>query len=717
MILGTAAAVAALVAGLSAAASTGAESLVSTLYPTSGDDWAISAGDLANSRYSSLDQINTSNVAKLKVAWTRTLNTTDMLGPEGAFSGIESTPLVSGGVMYVSNPNGVAALNAVTGKVRWTYVGTVPLSKPCFGSFCIGSSANASRDISIGDGMVFVGQQDGSIVAVNQKNGTEVWRAQVASVGTTAGTVRETNPWTAYANGVVLASVNGGDSPLQGHIDAYNAKNGALLWRWFSTPDPTSFPFILSWTNPVEAATGGAAIWVKPAIDTKLNRVYFETGNAHANLSPGTNLWTTSLVSLDLKTGKLMWYFQGIHHDQWDYDCSTTPVLFDMKANGKVVPAVAGVCKPGYVFLLDRRNGRQIFPIKEVPVPNPGNQPLGNAWPTQPQSTGGSAEVITHCPTAAQVAATAGSVPPPRGTTYLPTCQFSVPNPGFTAVFGASMSGGPNFMPMSLNPQTGDLYICANGSFFGAGGNFPVSGIGGYVAALDVATNKLDWRLDWQADKQGTCFSGILTTAGGLVFTGSMGQPPRAVTASLVSKNFGGTFYAYDAKTGKQLFSFQNTSVITAPAITYSVRGRQYIAVDMTGETNFNSFLTSALSDRLTVFTLGAGAIKPKPTTTTPTTTSPGGPKPKPPATETLIGDPNAGAAVFTSAGCGSCHTLAAAGSKGTAGPNLDNTAPNQAAIVQTVTKGGFNMPAFGSSLTSTQINNVAAYVYKSTHA
>jgi PQQ-dependent dehydrogenase (methanol/ethanol family) len=715
MLAGAVAAVA-LTAGSSGAASGPG---VSAVYSPSGTDWTTSDGDLANMRYSTLDQINTSNVAKLKVAWTRSIDTPEMLGPKGAFQGIESIPIESAGVLYVATPNGVAALDAVTGKVKWTYIGTAPLSKACFagGLFCIGSSANASRDISMGEGMVFAGQQDGSIVAVNQKTGTEVWRAQVAAIGTTSGTVKETNPWTMYANGVVLTSINGGDSPIQGHVDAYNAKTGAFLWRWFTTPDPTSLPFILSWSNPAEAATGGAAVWVKPAIDTKLNRVYFVTGNAHANLSPGKNLWSASIVSLDLKTGKLMWFFQGIHHDLWDYDCSTPPLLFNATVGGKAVPAIAATCKPGYIFLFDRRNGRQIFPIKEVPVPNPGNQPLGTAWPTQPQTTGGSAEVLNHCPTAAQVAAATHDAPAPRGTAYLPTCQFGVPNPGYTEVWGASASGGADFMPMSLDPQTGNLFVCANGSFYGAGGNFPTGGVAGYVSALNITTNKLAWRLDWQADKQGTCFSGVLSTAGGLVFAGSMGQPAVASTAALVPNPFGGTFFAYDSKTGKQLFSYPNTSVINAPAITYEVRGKQYVAVDMTAQVDYNStFGASALADRLTVFTLGAG-VATKPSKTTTTTTTPGGPKTKPPATETLVGDPTAGGTVFASSGCGSCHTLAAAGSKGTAGPNLDATAPNQAAIVQTVTNGGFNMPSFGGKLTSTQIKDVAAYVYKSTHA
>lgn len=574
------------------------------LYPASGADWSMANGDLSNSRYSSLDQINSSNVGTMKVAWAKSFDTSEQLGPDGAFSGIQQIPLESGGTLYIATPNGVAAVNAITGAAKWTFVGSDPLQEPCFSpGFCLGSGANGARDIALGDGLVFAGLQDGSIVALSQQTGQQVWQVDVASVGTTASTVRETNPWTAYANGVVLTTVDGGDSPIQGHIDAYNAKTGRLLWRWFTTPDPTTLPFILTWSNPAEAATGGGAIWVPPAIDTTLNRVYVETGNAHANLSPGKNLWTSSIAALDLQTGKLIWYFQGIHHDQWDYDCSTPPVLYNATVNGKTVPAVAATCKPGYIFMLDRRNGRQIFPIKEVPVMNPGDQPLGDSWPTQPESTGGAGSAITHCPTMAQVLAQAGGVPAPSGTTYLPTCPYAVSEPGTTDVWGSTTNGGADFWPMSFDPQTNDLYLCMNGALTGAGSGYPSAGVGGYVDALNVATNKLDWQLVWPAAQYGSCESGVLTTAGGLVFTASFGQATFGV--SHVSQPFGGSLYAYDAKTGKQLFSYKNVSILQAPPITYSVDGKQYVAIDMTtGVDASSAYLPSATGDMLTVFTL-----------------------------------------------------------------------------------------------------------------
>jgi glucose dehydrogenase len=180
-----------------------------------------------------------------------------------------------------------------------------------------------------------------------------------------------------------------------------------------------------------------------------------------------------------------------------------------------------------------------------------------------------------------------------------------VPVKGSTEVWGSGSSGGSDFMPMSFDPQTNDLYVCTNGQMTGAGSSYPASGIGGYVTALNVTTNTLDWQHIWPAEQYSSCFSGVLATAGGVVFTASLGQPPRAATSGIVKQNFGGSFYAYDAITGKQLFQYLNSSIIMAPPITYQVGGKQYVAIDMSGGVFFNSpYLPSATSDKLTVFQL-----------------------------------------------------------------------------------------------------------------
>jgi quinohemoprotein ethanol dehydrogenase len=585
------------------------------LYPAPGADWPDSEGVLSNERYSSLTQINTSNVSQLKPVWSESL-----WNPENtqyAAAGVESAPIEIGGTMYVPTPEGVAALNALTGAIKWQFNG-VPNGNP--GPF--GIAILPARALSTGDGMIFIGQADGSVVALNQTTGKPVWTAQVASVGVYGTqTAIESNPFTLYANGEVITGINGGDTPLRGHIDAYNAKTGALIWRFFSLPDTGQFPFILTWANPAEAATGGGAIWSIPAIDTSLNRVYVGTGNAYpyAGRSPGKNLWANSIVSLDLHTGALKWYFQAVHHDEWDMDCPTPPVLFNASINGKTVPGIAASCKTGYIYEMNRINGRPIFGIPETPVPNLDNgvgQTLNNTWPTQPTPTGGAAQIIPHCPTASQVQSMLPGYPTAsNGTPYVLSCPFAGTNATHYVVWGPSYDGGTDFPAMSFDPQTNDLYVCAQVSYIATENTTPTSqvvstiqgqpltGETGTVSALNLTTNKLMWQKQYQANTDGSCYSGTLSTAGGLVFTASKGNPGY-------STPFGGTFYAYDAKTGKQLFAYQNDNMIEGAPITYSVNGTQYVAVYMTAGANalnipgFGTF-TTATKDKLVVFKLG----------------------------------------------------------------------------------------------------------------
>jgi glucose dehydrogenase len=585
------------------------------LFPAVGSDWTASEGDVSSQRFSSLSQINTSNVSKLKMVWSASVY--PPAGSNYASLGVESAPIEAAGVMYVPSTDGVDALNATSGKPMWAYHGIANKSSGLFNLL-------AARTLSMGGGLVYAGQADGSIVALNQKTGAPVWTAQVASVGTYgSSTAAISNPATVYYNGMVLAGVNGGDSPLRGHLDAYDAKTGALIWRFFTLPDQGEFPFILSWSNPAEAATGGAAIWSIPAVDPVLNRVYVGTGNAYpyTGRAPGKSLWANSEVSLDLKTGQLKWFYQAVHHDEWDYDCPTPPVLFNTTVNGKSVPAMAFSCKSGYVYELSRRNGHPIFPIPEVPVPNLDNgagAALNNTWPTQPEPTGGAAQILPHCPTAAQVSNVLPGYPtPPNGTSYVLTCPYAPTDATHYTVWGPYFAfGGTDYPPMSYSPVTNDLYVCANVTWqsqenvsptsqstqYLTGGGWTTVGESGTVTALNMSTNKIDWQKQYQANQDGACYSGVLSTAGGLVFTASRGQTDT-------TPGFGGTFYAYDAKTGKQLFSYKNSSLIMAPPLTYSVNGKQYVAVDMTAGTNHVIFpgfggITTSTSDKLVVFAL-----------------------------------------------------------------------------------------------------------------
>jgi glucose dehydrogenase len=472
--------------------------------------------------------------------------------------------------------------------------------------------------------MVFAGQADGSVVALNAKTGVVKWTAQVASVGTYGKKSMPISiPFTVYTNGIVLTGINGGDSPLRGHIDALNASNGNLMWRFFTLPG-LSNPEIHTWGNPAEAATGGAAIWSIPAVDPQLNRVYVGTGNAfpYTGRAAGQSLWANSEVSLNLKTGALKWFYQAVHHDEWDYDCPTPPVLYNATVNGVTHQAIAFSCKSGYIYILDRATGQPIFPIPETPVPNLDNgvgATLNKTWATQPTPTGGEAQILPHCPTPAQVTGVLPGYPKaPNGTPYVLTCPYAPTNATHYTAWGPYFAfGGTDYPPMSYDPVTNDLYVCANVTYqsmenktphtqdttYLTGGGWTTHGESGTVTALNVSTNKLDWQVQYNASNNGACYSGALSTAGGLVFVASRGQ------TSGVPKPFGGALYAYSAKTGKPLFSYRNSSLIMAPAITYSVKGKQYVAVDMTAGTNTVSLpgfgaLTTSTRDKLMVFSL-----------------------------------------------------------------------------------------------------------------
>jgi quinohemoprotein ethanol dehydrogenase len=584
-----------------------------------GSDWPMYACDLAGSAFSPLTQINKSNVANLKMVWQQSFEGPTFTNP------VENTPLVvsgagknlplASGTMFAGSSTSVRALDPTTGAVLWTYQG--PLVDKANGM-----TVRPSRsEQSYGNGMVFFAQQDRSIVALNAKTGKPIWDVQLASYGTFGPDSRQiATGMTFFYNdgkdGILFADTNGGDGPLRGFEDAYNAKTGKLLWRFWNTPDPAQLPFILTWGNPANAAFGGVANWSTPAVDPQLGLVYFGLGNVYPETgrAPGKDLWHDSFVAINLKTGKLKWYFQAIHHDEWDYDCPTPPVLFNTRVNGKVARGIALSCKAGYLYVLNRANGGPFpnFPIPEVPVPdlNGGKgAALNNNWPTQPEPTGGAGQLVIHCPTAAQVAAVAPSFPiAPNGTPIVPTCPYASPYNDKYLFWGA----GSDYPGMSYDPQTNDLYVCARQVLHGfenksatdptqltISANPPAAGQAGTVSALNMSTNKLDWQVSYQAHPDGRCFSGTFTTASGLLFTASYGDTSDSV-ANFQAKGvpYGGHIYAYDAKNGKQLWSWQAPDLILAAPITYMVKGKQYVAEYVQGQ------VTTGKHDLLTVFSL-----------------------------------------------------------------------------------------------------------------
>jgi quinohemoprotein ethanol dehydrogenase len=589
-----------------------------------GTDWPITGGDLGNARFSTLTKLNTKNVAGLKQVWQVPFKG-GLQTPEG----LEQTPIVvSGknknlpletGTMFFALATGIVALNPESGKILWQYQG--PLYNPLYKDPLTGETQpnvqdRATRTESYGNGLVFVGQQDHSIIALNAKTGAPSWTAQVTAAGTFGVSTRyNQQPFTKFyddgKDGLVLSGFTGGDSPLRGHLDAYNAKNGKLVWRTWTTPDPTQFPFILSWANPAEAAIGGAALWSVPAIDPQLGLIYFGTGNAYPETGrqPGKSLWTDSVLAVDWKTGALKWYFQEVHHDIWDHDAPNPPTRFNAMINGKRVPVVAHGNKSGYLYVLNAKNGGPVpnFPIPEVPTPDPSGKGLAltNIWKTQPIPQGGAGEVSgPMCWTAAMLAEKFPSYPlAPNGLPIKPGCPYTAPYNDAYVNGGCNSGGGCIGWPYkSYSPQTNYLYVCSqwsiqlkatvsatNPSTIGISSDpraGVVPGVGGRITALDMGTNKIAWQNNYQGATDEDCYSGALATAGGLLFTASRGNP-------YTPPYFGGKLYAYDAKTGAELWSWQNKAIdgatpkgagqIDSAPATWVTKGKQYVAINAIG--------------------------------------------------------------------------------------------------------------------------------------
>jgi PQQ-dependent dehydrogenase (methanol/ethanol family) len=537
--------------------------------------WPVVGGDLANSRYSSLTQINRANVAKLKRVWTTDIN------PGFNSSSIESPPTVVGSTLYASSSRGTpSALDAATGKLLWN---SDPTTR--------GGKIGNGRGVSIGDGMLFAGQGDGTLTAFDLATGAVRWKTLINT-----GNVPTYSPATPiYWNHMVFTSLSGNDlGKLRGGIFAYDARTGALKWTFYIVPFAGQ-PGSKTWGDPKELEVGGGGTWTYGAIDAKRGLLYEPTGNPSPDFgrTAGKNLYTDAVIALNLKTGKLKWYYQTTHHDQWDYDCASPPILYDLKVGKNVQHGVTISCKNGYTYNLDRVTGKPLTPVKELPPPNAKNLDSATrtavaTWSkTQPVPT--HSNLVPHCATAAMVPG-----PAPDGKPYEYSCTFAYVGPDHFTVHPVAIGGAVNYEPGSLNPALGYTYVCSifniesskavpgapsplgaiapglAGQVFGATGGYngtPLTGhlLGGTFTAVDLRNDKNVWQKRYYSDSGISCKSGSSATASGLVFV----------------TDTSGVLHAYNARTGRDLWSYsapEGMVVNSAPAI-YSVKGKEYIAL------------------------------------------------------------------------------------------------------------------------------------------
>ncbi|MEX8192782.1 PQQ-dependent dehydrogenase, methanol/ethanol family [Comamonas guangdongensis] len=510
-------------------------------------DWPTTGVDYAETRYSRLDQINAANVKDLGLAWSYNLEST---------RGVEATPVVVDGIMYVSASWSVVhAIDTRTGNRIWTYDPQIDRSTGFKGCCDV-----VNRGVALWKGKVYVGAWDGRLIALDAATGKEVW--QKNTFEGQKGSLTITGAPRVFKGKVIIGN-GGAEYGVRGYITAYDAETGEQKWRWFSVPGDPSKPFedesmkraARTWDPSGKwwEAGGGGTMWDSMTFDAELNTMYVGTGNgspwSHKVRSPkgGDNLYLASIVALDPDTGKYKWHYQETPGDNWDYTSTQPMILADIKIAGKPRKVILHAPKNGFFFVLDRTNGKFISAKNFVPV----NWASGYDKHGKPMNI---------------AAARDGSKP-----------HDAVPGP----------YGAHNWHPMSFNPQTGLVYLPAqnvpvnlmddkNWEFNQAGPGKPQSGTGwntakffnaeppksqpfGRLLAWDPVAQKAAWSVEHVSPWNG----GTLTTAGNVVFQG---------TAD-------GRLVAYHAASGEKLWEAPTgTGVVAAPS-TYMVDGKQYVSV------------------------------------------------------------------------------------------------------------------------------------------
>jgi quinohemoprotein ethanol dehydrogenase len=558
------------------------ESPDTSLVPPPASGWPTNGGNWYNQRYSPVTEIDRGNVANLKGVWHTRLEGSG-IGPQ--YSG-EAQPLVVDGVIYV--PTGASdlyALDVETGNILWSYKSGLD---PAIDVVCCGWS---SRGVALGLGRIFLGRLDGQLVALDAKTGAVAWTVQAERWQD--GFSITNAPL--YYDGLVITGFSGAELGVRGRVKAFNADNGELVWTFYTIP-ARGEPGNDTWPQDNELwQHGGATVWHTPAVDPELGLIFFSTGNPGPDFNgavrAGDNLYTSSIMAVELKTGRYRWHFQQVHHDIWDYDSPAPVVLFDLEYDGRMRFGLAQPSKTGWVYILDRTDGTPLVGIDEKPVPQ---EPRQATAATQPYPRG-DAFVPQHLDIAPEgyPLVNGGKIFTPYWTDYI------IAKPGIL--------GGGNWPPAAYDPATGYLYVCASdqassflaaelgtarpppGEYFvgGAFGTNPLAPYGTFTA-LDMRTNKIVWQQHW-ADR---CYSGATATAGGLVFVGRND----------------GRLTALDSSDGKKLWEFQTGAGMNAPVSVFAHNGKQYVVAYSAG----NMFAASAKGDNVWLFALD-GTLDPVP--------------------------------------------------------------------------------------------------------
>ena len=514
---------------LLAAVSLGAQTGVSFDRVLHGDrepqNWLSYSATPFNQRYSGLSQITPANVKALQQQW---------IWQARSLEKFEATPLVVDGVMYtVEAPNNIVALDAATGRPFWTFNYTpAPEGRPCCG--------RVNRGVAILGDTLYMATIDAFLVAVDAKSGQQVWK----TMGAKAADRYSMTASPLIVRDKVIVGTGGGDGPIRGFIAAFDARTGKELWRFNTIPGPGE-PGNDTWTGE-SWKTGGVGVWNAGAFDPETNLVFFGTGNPapdwDGSTRLGDNLYSDSVLALDADTGKLKWHYQFTPHDELDYDSTQVPVLADIQFQGRTRKAMLWANRNGVMYVLDRVTGEFLK----------GKPYVKTNWLDGFDSKGRPNRV---------------KFPSKEGTLIYP-----------------HVHGGTNWAPPSFSPRTGLFYVASweNSATNAVEGQFPKAATAntrqtamgqtnlvpffnndtepfGVVRAYDPQT--LDPK--WEFKLSDITWGGTLVTASDLVFSGGRD----------------GYFLALDGKTGALLWKAPVGGQINAGAMSYSVNGKQYIAI------------------------------------------------------------------------------------------------------------------------------------------
>ena len=492
------------------------------------ENWLMIRGTYDGWGFSPLKEITTENVARLKPVWMTTT---------GELPTHQAAAIVNGGVMFVTTPNNqIIAFEAKTGDVLWKYRRPRPAAANV--------PHNTNRGVALYGDRIYYAAGEAVLVALDAKTGREIWTAKLAEIGT--GYYANLAPL--VAGGKVMVGTSGGDFGIRGFVAAFDLDTGKELWRTFMIPAPGE-PGSETWPKGDQWKTGGGSVWITGNYDPETNTAYWGTGNGGpwmGDQRPGDNLYTASTVAIDVATGKIKGHFQYTPNESWDWDEASPPILVDYQRNGRTIKGLVNVARNGYLYFLERTSGRFGF-IEGKPFVR---------------------QTVFR------------SLDPKTG--YPDVDPAAKPGTGKTGNFCPGAHGGKNWPPIAFNPQTRMIYIPANNNICASMSGTPVTytagkaftgaqGGGasiapgadhfGEVQAWNVDTGRQVWMHPYPKSPN---WGAMLTTAGGLVFTG--GTADKKI-------------HAFDAASGKLLWEFTTGSGITAPPTTFVVDGKQYLAV------------------------------------------------------------------------------------------------------------------------------------------